>query len=95
MDIRPATAEDRPAIWSVLEPIIREGETYALDRDMTGAAALAYWAAADREVFVAEAEGCILGTYFLRANQAGGGLRRHRQRPPPSLGRHAARRKML
>jgi GNAT superfamily N-acetyltransferase len=27
----------------------------------------------DKETFVAEEEGVILGTYFLRANQAGGG----------------------
>ena len=35
--------------------------------------ALAYWIAADRETFVVEDEGRILGTYYLRANQAGGG----------------------
>lgn len=73
MDIRPAIPADHVALWSVLEPVIREGETYALDRDMTEAAALAYWTAPDREVFVAESEGRILGSYFLRANQAGGG----------------------
>jgi L-amino acid N-acyltransferase YncA len=73
MRIRPANPEDAPAIWSILEPIIREGETYALDRDMTAEAALAYWMGPDREAFVAEADGVVLGTYFFRANQAGGG----------------------
>src|SRR3546814_18304419 len=40
---------------------------------MDEADALAYWFGADKEVFVAEADGAILGTYYLRANQAGGG----------------------
>ncbi len=73
MRIRPATPADRDALWAILEPVIRAGETYALDRDMPREAALAWWAGPGREAFVAEEEGRVLGTYFLRANQAGGG----------------------
>lgn len=73
MLIRPATLADHAAIWSILEPVIRTGETYALPRDMTREAALSYWTGADRETFVAEDEGRIVGTYYLRANQQGGG----------------------
>jgi ribosomal protein S18 acetylase RimI-like enzyme len=73
MLIRPAQASDSAAIWRVLEPVIRAGETWALPRDMSEADALAYWTAPDREAFIAEQEGRVLGTYFLRANQAGGG----------------------
>jgi len=73
MIIRPATDTDRAAIWAILEPVIRAGETYTLDRDMGEDAALAYWFGADKAVFVAEEDGVILGTYYLRANQAGGG----------------------
>ncbi|WP_029919961.1 GNAT family N-acetyltransferase [Nevskia soli] len=73
MLIRHARQDDHPAIWRILEPTIRAGETYALPRDMSEAAALAYWTGADRETFVAEADGRILGTYVLRANQPGGG----------------------
>ena len=71
--IRPTISADAPAIWSIIGPTIRAGETYALDRDMSEADALAYWLGPDRETFVAEADGEILGTYYLRANQAGGG----------------------
>lgn len=70
--IRPARPDDRDGIWAILEPVLREGETYALPRDISRDEALAYWHA-DHEVFIAEDEGRILGTYFLRANQAGGG----------------------
>lgn len=71
--IRPASPDDAAAIWAILEPVIRAGETYTLDRDMTEAEALAYWFGADKETFVAEEGGIVLGTYYLRANQAGGG----------------------
>ena len=56
-----------------MEPIIRAGETYTLPRDMDKEAALAYWRSPEREVFVAEDQGEIVGTYCLQANQKGGG----------------------
>jgi ribosomal protein S18 acetylase RimI-like enzyme len=71
--IRPAHPADRPAIWQIIGPTIRAGETYALDAAMTEDEALAYWLGPDRETFVAEERGEILGTYYLRTNQPGGG----------------------
>ena len=73
MHIRPARPDDAAAIAGIILPVIRAGETYALDPAMPEADALAYWLGADRETFVAEADGEILGTYYIRANQAGGG----------------------
>jgi len=40
---------------------------------MTRADALAYWTNPDRETFVAEQDGAVLGTYYLKPNQLGGG----------------------
>ena len=73
MAIHPATESDRDAIWEILEPVIREGETYTLPRDMSKQQALEYWFAADKETFVWKENGKVLGTYFLKANQQGGG----------------------
>ena len=73
MEIRAARPEDAPAIWAILEPTIRAGETYALPRDMTQAEAIAYWMGPDRETFVVEEDGRLFATYYLRANQLGGG----------------------
>jgi ribosomal protein S18 acetylase RimI-like enzyme len=73
MLIRPAANEDADAIWAIMEPIIRAGETYTLPRDMDRGSALAYWLSPDNEVFVTEENGKIVGTYFLRGNQQGGG----------------------
>jgi len=64
---------DASSIWGIIGPTIRAGDTYALDRDMTEADALAYWLGDDRETFVAEEDGEIIGTYYIRANHAGGG----------------------
>lgn len=72
MIIRPARSSDAAAIWTILEPIIRAGETYALPRDMTEEDAVAYWMGADKETFVAEEEGLPVGTYFLRVNSRDG-----------------------
>lgn len=76
LQIRPAGREDHDALWRILEPTIRAGETYALAPDLGRDEALAYWTGPDRETYVAvdpRAGGDVLGTYYLRANQAGGG----------------------
>jgi len=73
LTIRPATGTDRDAIWTILEPVIRAGETYTLPRDMGREEALDYWFASEKETFVWEEDGVVLGTYFLKANQQGGG----------------------
>jgi ribosomal protein S18 acetylase RimI-like enzyme len=77
VSIRSATPADAGGIWSVLEPVIRGGEHYALPREMTREAALAYWGSPGHDVFVAvdgaAGGGRVLGTYFVRANQQGGG----------------------
>jgi ribosomal protein S18 acetylase RimI-like enzyme len=71
--VRPTVETDREEIWCILEPTIRAGETYTLPKDMSREQALAYWFAPGHEVFVVEEGEGIAGTYFLRANQQGGG----------------------
>jgi L-amino acid N-acyltransferase YncA len=73
MLIRTATRKDDDAVWAILEPVLRAGETYTLPREMSRADALAYWFSPGHAVFVAEDDGSILGAYYLRANQRGGG----------------------
>jgi ribosomal protein S18 acetylase RimI-like enzyme len=73
LSIRAAQPRDAQGIWSIIGPTIRAGETYTLDREMSETAAIEYWMGPDRETFVAEDNGLILGTYYIRANQAGGG----------------------
>jgi ribosomal protein S18 acetylase RimI-like enzyme len=71
--IRPATPQDDDAIWAVLEPTLRAGETYPIPRDISRADALAYWRTPGNDVMIAEDNGAVVGTYYLRANNKGGG----------------------
>jgi L-amino acid N-acyltransferase YncA len=73
MLIRSATASDADAIWAIMEPVIRMGEAYTMPRDLSREGALDYWLSPGHEVFVADEDGCVVGTYCLRANQRGGG----------------------
>ena len=71
--MRAVKGEDADAVWRILEPMVRAGETYPLPRDMSKEDMLSYWTGAEHEVFVAEEDGEVAGTYFLKANQKGGG----------------------
>jgi RimJ/RimL family protein N-acetyltransferase len=73
MEIRRAEPRDGEAITAIIMPTIREGTTYALDPEMSEPEALAYWLAPDKDTFVAVDEGTVVGTYYIRPNQPGGG----------------------
>lgn len=73
MLIRRAEAGDAQAIAAIIMPTIRAGTTYALDPEMNEAEAFAYWMSEDKQTFVAVENGAVLGTYYLRRNQDGGG----------------------
>src|SRR5277367_6062612 len=73
ISIRPSTFMDANQVWKILEPTIRSGETYTPPRNFTREQSLDYWYAPHHELFIAEDDGEILGTYYLRANQQGGG----------------------
>ncbi len=73
MLIRPFATGDEDVVWDILRPVLRAGETYALPAEWTRDEALTYWAGPPHEVFVAQEDGAILGTYYLQPNLRGGG----------------------
>jgi len=73
MHIRQATPADGPRVWELLEPVFRAGETFAVNPAISRADALHGWMDAPRATYVAESDGRIVGTYYLRPNQQGGG----------------------
>ena len=72
MEIRLATAEDADGIWALLQPVFRAGDTYAIDPQITRDAALAFWMG-QAACYVAVDDGAIIGTYYIKTNQQGGG----------------------
>ncbi|MHA7292691.1 GNAT family N-acetyltransferase [Arthrobacter sp. HLT1-21] len=83
LGVRPAADADWPALWAIMEPVLRAGETYCWDAGMAEAQARDEWLApADptMRVYVAVATGpgvaggdAVVGTAQLHANRAGGG----------------------
>ena len=73
LSLRAVQPGDLAAIWAILEPVLRAGETYSLPRDLSREEALAYWLSSNHEVFVAMDGDQVVGTYYLRPNQRGGG----------------------
>lgn len=71
--IEKAGEADAVAIWELLEPVLRAGDVYLLPRDWTREQALGYWFSPGHHVFVARCAGEPAGTYYLHANQRGGG----------------------
>jgi len=74
--IRPFRADDAAeldVLWAMLEPVVRAGEVFALPVEMTREQALNYFLAEGNWIFTAEEDGRIVGAYYLRANQKGGG----------------------
>lgn len=73
MRIREATAADFEEIWHIFHEIVSAGETYAYSQDTSKEEAKRLWMHLPCKTYVAEEEGQILGTYFIKTNQAGPG----------------------
>ena len=71
--IRKSTADDQNQIWAILKPIIRSGETYAIDRSSSRKAVLNKWTDKHSKCYVLERNSKVEGLYYLRANHEGGG----------------------
>lgn len=71
--IREATAADWPAIWALFREVIGAGDSFAYDADTPEDVARKLWAEPPAATFVADDDGQVIGTYFLRPNQPGRG----------------------
>ena len=73
MHIREATEKDFDTIWPIFHEIVSAGETYAYPQDTTKDGALQIWLKTPRKTYVFEYDNKILGTYYIKTNQAGPG----------------------
>ncbi|MCF8052401.1 MAG: GNAT family N-acetyltransferase [Desulfobacterales bacterium] len=70
MDIRPFEDKDWAALWRVIAPVFRAGETYAFSPDITETEAYRLWVQVPSATFVAADEtGEVCGTYYIKPNQ--------------------------
>lgn len=71
--IRRAVEADFDALWPILRDVFRAGTTYAVDPAISRDAAFAYWMQQPAATYVALLDDGVVGTYYLRTNQPGGG----------------------
>jgi len=71
--IRPAAADDWPAIWHLFRAVAAAGDAFAYDEATPEAVARKLWFDPPAVCFVANDGGTLAGTYFLRPNQPGRG----------------------
>ncbi|MFE6969922.1 GNAT family N-acetyltransferase [Isoptericola sp. NPDC057653] len=75
LTIRPTTDDDWPALWPIVDGVVRAGESYAYPSDLTSDQGRALWLErAPGATVVAEgADGALLGTAKMGPNRPGRG----------------------
>lgn len=71
VQIREATPADFNQIWPIFHQIVAAGETYAYSPQTNREEAYDLWMEKPQATYVAEADGQILGTYYIKPNQPG------------------------
>ncbi|QYO65626.1 GNAT family N-acetyltransferase [Leptolyngbya sp. 7M] len=69
--IRHANESDREAVWQIIKAVIAGGDTYVFDPATPKDEMMAYWFSPEKYVYVAETEGMVLGSFWLKPNQSG------------------------
>lgn len=71
MNIRHATPSDYDQVWDIFSQVIHTGDTFVFDPHTPKAELEKLWFAPYMETFVAEEDGIIMGSYFIKPNQIG------------------------
>ena len=73
MRILEVDEEAYERIWPIFKEIVAAGDTYAYPRDTSKAEGRRLWMEVPRKTFVAESDGEVIGTYYIKTNQSGPG----------------------
>lgn len=73
MNIRRMQADEFPVFWPTFQAIIQAQDSYAYDPQLTMEQAAALWCALPQETWLAEEDGMLLGSYYIKPNAAGPG----------------------
>ena len=73
LEIRKAEKGDFKRIWPILKEVIREGKTYEYPVDMNNKEAFHVWMEKPEVTYLAEKNGEVLATYYIKTNHSGQG----------------------
>ena len=69
--IRLYDKNDWPAVWQIIEPVFRAGETYPFSTEISEEEAYTAWVDNPSSTYIAEDEdNNIVGTYYIKPNQS-------------------------
>ena len=71
--IRKAMSDDEAQIWSILKPIIRNGETFAIKKNTKRNTAIKNWMYGKHSCYIIKNNTRVMGSYYICTNQEGGG----------------------
>lgn len=77
MEIRSVKESDFDQVWTIIREVIASEDSLVFAADSGREKMLEFWCGADKHTYVAEQEGSIVGSYFIKENQ-------------PDLGSHVA-----
>lgn len=70
VEIRGATDDDFDGIWKIFREVVRRGDTYPFSPETTRDEAYEIWVAAPTATYVAVSDDRVVGTYYIKPNQA-------------------------
>lgn len=71
INIRKAVDGDKAAVWQIIKAVIAGGDTYVYPPDSPEDEMIAYWFATDKYTYIADDNGRVVGTFWIKANQPG------------------------
>lgn len=71
--IRLAEKRDFDKIWPIFQQIVSEGKTYEYPTDMSKDEGFHVWMEKPERTYIAELDGEIVGTYYIKTNHSGQG----------------------
>lgn len=69
MIIRRIAPSDYDRVWEIFHEIVSAGDTYAIPPETNRTEALSLWIDRPSATFIAEENGEVLGTYYIKPNQ--------------------------
>lgn len=73
MNIREAQEDDFDEIWPIFHEVTSTGDTYGYPQNTSKPEAKRLWMQLPRKTYIAQDNGRVLGTYYIKTNHAGPG----------------------